>query len=118
MNTLPKFTSKCTLKSLWQEYRIYDDRLEFSTMFGKMVIPFGQIEKITLEGSDLKGLLHGNLHLKDFRPALKLDFANFKEHLVLDKTSGKIRRILFTPDDPEIFQKELDLALTEYHNKQ
>jgi hypothetical protein len=36
------YTSLSSVKSLWQEYRIYEDRLEFSTLFGQLTIPFEQ----------------------------------------------------------------------------
>ena len=39
------YTSKSTLKSLWQEYRIYKDHIEFSTHFGIVSIPFDSIER-------------------------------------------------------------------------
>jgi len=118
MSDTPIYTSKSTVKSLWQEYRIYDNRLEFGTLFGKMTVSFDHIKRVTLSESDVKGLLKGDLHLKNFRPALKLDWANFLEHMVLDKSKGYIRRVLFTPDDPEAFKRALDEALAQYQEKQ
>jgi hypothetical protein len=112
--TAPLYTSPSSLKSLWQEYRIYGDRVEFGTLFGRMTIPFDHIEKVSVTGSDLKGLLKGDLRLKGFRPALKLDWANFVEHVVLDKKSGRIRRVLFTPTDPRGFAAALDEAVALY----
>lgn len=117
MNDTPIYTSKSTLKSLWQEYRIYEDCIEFDTLFGKMSVPFDHIERVNVSESEVKGLLKGDLHLKDFRPALKLDWANFLEHVVLDKSSGHIRRILFTPGDPEAFKGALEGPLARYREK-
>jgi hypothetical protein len=108
------YTSKSTGKSIWQEYRIYDDRVEFDTLFGLMSIPFDHVETVGVSESEVKGLFKGDLHLKNFRPALKLDWANFLEHVVLDKSKGKVRRILFTPEDPAGFKKALDDALAAY----
>lgn len=79
MSQLPIYTSNSSLKSLWQEYRIYRDHLEFDILFGRMTIPFDQVERVGGAESDVKGLLKGNLQLKNFRPALKLDWANFVE---------------------------------------
>ena len=110
----PLYTSPSSLKSLWQEYRIYDDRVEFGTMFGRMAVPFDHIERVTVTDSDLKGLLKGDLRLKNFRPALKLDWANFVEHVVLDKKAGRIRRVLFTPTDPAAFVAALKEALKRH----
>ena len=118
MSDAPVYTSKSSVKSLWQEYRIYEDRLEFSTLFGQMTIPFEQVERVEVSESDLKGLLKGDLKLKGFRPALKLDWANFVEHVVLDKSEGRVRRVLFTPDDPEAFTSALDQALTRFREHQ
>ena len=114
MNEKAIYTSLSTVKSLWQEYRIYENRLEFDTHLGNMKIPFSHIEQISISESDVQGLLKGDLHLKNFRPALKMDWANFLEHVVLDKSEGLIRRVLFTPDNPEAFKSALEEALTRY----
>ena len=111
------YTSKSTVKSLWQEYRVYGDRVEFDTRFGKMAVPFDHIERVDVSESEVKGLLRGDLHLRNFRPALKLDWANFLEHVVLDKREGCVRRVLFTPDDLVAFKSALDEALTRYREK-
>lgn len=105
------YTSPCTAKSLWQEYTVYSDRVELKTHLGTLVVPFSEIERIEVRESDVKGLMRGELQLKNFRPALKLDWANFVEHVVIDKSEGKIRRILFTPDDPAKFKSALEKAL-------
>ena len=117
MSEAPIYTSKSSVKSLWQEYRIYEDHLEFGTLFGLMTIPFEQVKSVKVSESDLKGLLKGDLKLKGFRPALKLDWANFVEHVVLDKSQGWVRRVLFTPDDPRAFKSALDQALTRFREK-
>ena len=117
MNDTPVYTSPSTARSLWQEYRVYGDRLEFGTLFGTMTVPFEHVEGVEVSGSDLKGLLRGDLKLKNFRPAMKLDWANFVEHVVLDKSEGRVRRVLFTPGDPHAFKSALDAALTRYRGE-
>jgi hypothetical protein len=72
------YTSSSTFKSLWQEYRIYNDHLEFDTLVGIVSIPFDQIEHFEVPNSDVKDLLKGDLKLKGFKPAIKLDWANFR----------------------------------------
>jgi hypothetical protein len=114
MGERPIYTSRSTVKSLWQEYRIYTDRLEFDTFFGKMTIPFEHVEGVEISESEVKGLISGDLHLKNFRPALKLDWANFLEHVVVDKREGYVHRVLLTPDDPEAFKRALDSALAGF----
>ena len=112
----PIHLSKSTFKSLWQEYRIYPDRVEFATLFGLLTVPFDHIERVEVSESEVEGLLKGDLHLQGFRPALKLDWANFLEHVVLDKSKGHIRRILFTPEDPAAFKAALAEALSRFRN--
>ena len=112
------YTSKSTVKSLWQEFRLYDDRIEFDTHFGMMTIPLAHIEQVDISESEVKGLLKGDLHLKNFRPALKLDWANFIEHVVLDKSKGYVRRVLFTPDDLDAFKSAVESTLDKYREKQ
>lgn len=111
------YVSVSTTRSLWQEYRVFDDRVEFATLFGLMKIPLDEIEKVEISESEIRGLARGDLHLKGFRPALKLDWANFVEHVVLDKSGGRIHRILFTPDDLPAFKRALDGALAKHRER-
>ena len=97
------------------EYRIYDDRVELDTHFGVMTVPFAVIESVAARPSDVKQLFAlADLQLKNFRPALKLDWANFQDHIVVDKSAGWVRRILSKPDDVSRFTSELDCAVTEF----
>jgi hypothetical protein len=43
-----------------------------------------------------------------------VDWANFVEHVVIDKSEGHIHRILLTPENPEEFVSTLDEALSHY----
>lgn len=108
MTEQPLYISKSTARSLWQEYKIFSSHVEFATHLGTISIPFDQIESIEVQESDVKGLLKGDLRLKGFKPALKLDWANFQEHVVLDKTTGFCKRFLFTPEDPQEFKSVLE----------
>jgi hypothetical protein len=108
------YVSRSTIKSLWQEYRVYEDRLELDTLFGLLTIPFEHIETIEVRPSDVAGLLRGDLQLRNFRPALKVDWANFLEHVVIDRKKGWIRRVLMTPADPNAFKNALDDALFRF----
>jgi hypothetical protein len=118
MSKKPVYSSKSSVKSLWQQYHIFDDHLEFETLFGKLNVPFNQIERVEIEESDLKGLLKGDLQLKNFRPALKLDWANFLEHVVVDKKGELVKRILFTPDNVQEFKRILDEQVNQYLKKE
>jgi len=118
MSEKPFYSSKSTVKSLWQQYHIYDDRLEFDTLFGKLSVPFQEIERVEIAESDLKEALRGDLQLKNFRPALKLDWANFIEHVVVDKEGKFVKRILFTPDDVREFKRVLDERVDEFRKRE
>jgi len=113
MNDEALYTSPSTVKSLWQEYRIYRDRVEFATHLGTVSIPLDVIETVEVQESDVKGLMKGDLKLNNFRPAIKLDWANFVEHVVLDKSEGYCKRFLFTPENPAEFKEKLDRLLGE-----
>ncbi len=114
MSEAPIYTSPSTIKSLWQEYRIFADRLELDTHVGLFTVPFAEIERIDLRESDVAGLLKGDLQLRNFRPAWKLDWANFLEHIVIDKTGTWAQRLMITPDDPPAFKEALDNAMAKF----
>ncbi|HVG94043.1 MAG TPA: hypothetical protein VND21_06315, partial [Planctomycetota bacterium] len=86
-------------------------------LFGTLRIPFEHVEAVEVLGSDLKALLRGDLRLKGFRPALKLDWANFTDHVVLDKSAGTVRRVLFAPEDPAAFRAALLDALARWRER-
>jgi hypothetical protein len=92
MNDMPIYTSKRTGRSLWQEYRIYPDRLELQSwfLFHTVVVPANEIQAVEVRQS---GLVWGT----------KLDNCNFCCHVLLTKKSGLFKRIGFSPDEPEKF---------------
>ena len=110
MNNVALYSSKCTFKSFWNSYHIFADKLVLESIIGKITIPFENIESVSVEESDVKGLLKGDLKLKNFRPAIKLDWANMTEHIVIDKSDGMLHRVLFTPDNIPEFMHELEKA--------
>lgn len=92
MNDTPIYTSKRTGRSLWQEYRIYRDRLELQSwfLFHTIVILANGIQAVEVRPP---GIIWG----------VKLDNCNFCRHVLLTKKSGLFKRIGFSPDDPEKF---------------
>lgn len=46
-------------------------------------------------------------------PGAKLDLGDFNEHILLDKSSGVARQLLFTPDNPAEFKAALGRATSE-----
>ena len=92
MNGAPIYTSKRTGRSLWQEYRIYPDRLELQSwfLFHTVVVPANEIQAIKARPP---GAIWG----------VKLDNCNFCRHVLLIRKSGLFKRIGFAPDDPDKF---------------
>jgi hypothetical protein len=98
MNDTPIYTSKRTGRGLWQEYRIYRDRLELQSwfLFHTLIIPAGEISKIEVRPALFTGpggAVWG----------IKLDNCNCCRHALLIRKSGLFKRIGFSPDDPEKF---------------
>ena len=98
MNDTPLYASKRTARSLWQQYRIYRDRLEMQAwiLFHTVVVPVGEIRAIEVRTSVLSGR-------KGFTSELKLDFSDLCRHVLLSKSRGLFKSIAFSPDEPETF---------------
>ena len=98
MNDTPIYISKRTGKGLWQEYRIYPDRLELQAwvLFHTVVIPVREIRSIEVRPSFFGGR-------KGFTWGVKIDNCDLCRHVLIQRTSGFFKRIAFSPDDPEKF---------------
>ena len=94
MNNTPLYKSKRTGKSLWQEYRIYRDRLELESwlLFHTIIVPVNEIQAVEVRPP---GPIWG----------VKLDSCNLCRHVLLIKKSGLLftKRIGFSPDEPDKF---------------
>ena len=105
----PLYTSQCSLKNFYQRYKIFSDHVELHTIIGNFNAPFSEIERAEVFPATVMSL---RLHLRNFRwRMMKLDFTDFEPHILLDKSSGAIRQLLFTPDDPQKFKDALDRAM-------
>lgn len=118
MSEAPTFASPCTAKSLWHEYRIYADRLELDSLFGRWVIPFEGVERIEVSEPIISALLHSRFDLTHWPRQIKVDMADFKQHITLDKSTGSIRQLFFTPQDPAAFKTALEAAMARHHERQ
>jgi hypothetical protein len=99
MDESPLYVSKRTAKSLWQEYRIYRDRVELQcwTLFRTFIIPIEEIERIEVRPCALFSVKGMTLW------GLKLDYCDLCPHVLLRKKSGIMKGVAFAPDDPEKF---------------
>ncbi len=79
------------------------------SLFETIQIPFESLEHLELMPPTLASL---RLHLQRFRlRGMKLDFPDFEQHILLDKSTGIVRQILFTPDNSAEFKGRADEAI-------
>ncbi|MFC1637150.1 hypothetical protein ACFL5Z_20200 [Planctomycetota bacterium] len=98
----PLYVSRRMFRNLWQEYRIYTDRIELRSCVGRKVIRAEDIIDVEVRPP----LVIGDLfRCKGFARsfALKLDLADFFRHVAIHRRSGWIKHIRITPDDPDMF---------------
>jgi len=96
----PVYVTKPSWRTLWQTYRVFPDRVELSSFTGTKIVPFDQIDDIAVRPP-----LTIDLFKTGFPNcwALKLDFVDFFRHVAIKRKAGFIKRLRFTPDDPETF---------------
>lgn len=111
----PLYSSEGTFRSLWQKYYVYRDKLVLKTLLSKITIPFDEFDKVEIHPPNLKVMFKTNWFSKKFMPALKIDWADFNEHLAIYKKSGFIRVFLMTPDNLKMFKEYLGKAVENYH---
>jgi len=94
----PLYISRPTKKSIGNEYCIYADRIELRCGF-----PFFS-KTLVIKKDDL-------ILIELFKPpvirttfwALKLDLADFHEHVGIKRINGFFRQLRFTPENPQEF---------------
>ena len=96
------YESRRMFRNLWQRYRIYADRVELSFFGRARIITAGDIVEVEVRRPPVIGdLFRGRGFAYSF--ALKLDLADFFQHVAIHRRSGWIKHIRITPDDPEEF---------------
>ncbi|MEW6358113.1 MAG: hypothetical protein AB1696_17400 [Planctomycetota bacterium] len=100
----PIYVSPRSARSLWQEYRIYPDRIELECRFAlrTLVIPADEILEIEIRPAFVFGDLFRGKGLVYSLP-LKLDGADLCRHVAIRRKSGFWKYLRFTPDDPDRF---------------
>jgi hypothetical protein len=98
----PLYVSARSFRSLWQEYRIYTDRIELKSFVGRKVILAGDILGIEVRPRMVIGDLFRGRGFKECL-ALKLDLADLYGHVAIHRRSGWFKYIRVTPDDPDTF---------------
>ena len=95
---IPLYESGPTKKSIGNRYAVYSDRIELRCRF-----PF-VTRTLVIDKDDL-------ISIAIFKPpvvrttfrALKLDLADFKEHVGLSRRNGFFKQLRFTPENPQEF---------------
>jgi hypothetical protein len=107
----PVYTSSATKKSMGNTYTVYPDRIELRCRF-----PF-MWKTLVVKKEDL-------VAIDVFKPpvirttwrALKLDLADLKAHVGLERKSGFFKQLRFTPEDPEAFVAKVREAFAIDHS--
>jgi hypothetical protein len=104
----PVFVSRRTPASLWQQYRIFPDRLELQAwiLFHTIVIPAREILTIETRPSVFSGR-------KGITLGIKLDNSDLCRHVLVTKKSGLWKRLAFTPDQPDEFVRVCESILLD-----
>ncbi len=104
MNNTPLYKSKRTAKSLWQEYRIYDDRIELQSwiLIHTISIPITDVLQIEVRPRlVIADLFRGKRFVYSVFP-LEIDLADSWPHVAVTRRA-LFKYIRFSPDDPEKF---------------
>ncbi|MDD2998404.1 MAG: hypothetical protein PHV05_05030 [Candidatus Riflebacteria bacterium] len=88
----PAYVSQKCFRSLWQEYRVFSDRIELDTLFNTIVIKKDQILSIQVCPAFRNSII-----------ALKLDMADLFIHISITRKNGIFKNLSFTPNDPNAF---------------
>lgn len=90
------YTSKRSARSIWNEYRVFKDRveLEFNLILKTFVIPIDEIKEIGVYKPPV---------IKTVFWALKIDLADLYTHVGIERKNGCFKKIRFTPADPYEF---------------
>jgi len=94
------YESKGTPRSLWNNYRIFNDRIElqFRPFFTKIIIPRDTFVKVDVYKPPV---------IRTVFWALKLDLADLYNHVGIERNDGFFKKIHFTPLNPNEFKQKV-----------
>lgn len=95
----PMYRSRRRPASLWQEYRVFPDRLELQAwaLFHTIIVPAREIVQVETRPAactSLKGVTWWGI---------KLDWADLYPHVRLRRRQGSFKTLAFTPENPDEF---------------
>ncbi len=99
------YESKGSARSLWNTYRIFSDRIElqFRVVFTTIVIAKEEFVRVDVYKPPV---------IRTVFWALKMDLADLFTHVEVERKSGWIKKLRFTPANPHEF-KEAVIAWAE-----
>jgi hypothetical protein len=107
----PLHESKASAKNLWQNYRIFADRIELDLhVIGTIRVPFEAIERVVRRPPlVICDVFRGDYGLGELMRSPKLDLADLAEHVAIEK-DGFWKQFRITHDDPKAFIKAFEDA--------
>ena len=108
----PLYVSKPTARSLWQEYRLYPDRLELDMhVWGPITVPLEDIADVSERPAGvIFDVVRGDYGLKEMLRTVKLDLADLHRHVTIEKETGTWRQFRLTPEDNGEFIRQVNAA--------
>jgi hypothetical protein len=108
----PLYVSRPTVKSIWQEYRLYPDRLVLDMhLWGPITVPLSDIKDVSERPAGvIFDLVRGDYGLKDMLRTVKLDLADLHRHVTIEKDTGTWRQFRITPEDNAEFVRQVNAA--------
>lgn len=108
---LPLYTSRATMKSLRNEYSIYNDRIVL-----KCRLPFLP-RTFVIAGEDIVTIeVRRSFRIGLAFTVLKLDLADLFEHVALRRRNGFFKEFRFTPENPKEFVERAGEVFRQGHS--
>lgn len=99
----PLYVSNRLPRNLWQEYRVFKDRLELEShiLLHTFIIPLNDIQGVSISPP----LLYAMFFKQTWKGGIpfRLDMAPLFTHVAVLRKKGIFRNIRFIPDNPDAF---------------
>jgi hypothetical protein len=94
------YESKATSKSIWNTYKIFDDRIElqFRLFLTKIVISKDEFVSVDVYKPPV---------IRTTFWALKMDLADLYTHVGIERKQGILKNFRFTPENPQEFKEKV-----------
>jgi len=114
----PLYSSKTSGKNLWQEYRVYPDRIELHTRpWGTIEVPLENVKSVAVRPPMVVCDLFRSVRygVVDLLRTPKLDLADFHDHVMIEQETGLWKQFRLTPDAPDAFVAAVERARLANH---